>query len=220
MTSFLNSSGPCQWGLYVILDSQCAGRPHAELAREALAGGARVIQLRDKTASFETLMEVGRVIRRLTREAGATFIVNDNPYLARELDADGVHVGQGDVHPVIARDIVGPGKLVGLSTHNHEQATQARREPVDYIGVGPVYPTTSKVSEWPVVGPELVRWVKSVSPLPVVAIGGITRERIPEVIAAGADNIAVIREVMGAPDITARTRELIETIASAREASR
>lgn len=208
----------CRWGLYVILDAGCAGRPHGEIAREALAGGARVLQLRDKSASFEQLMEIGTELRRLTRDAGASLIVNDNPYLARELQADGVHVGQTDMHPVIVRDIVGPDMIIGLSTHTHQQVLDARKEPVDYIGVGPVYPTTSKDSEWPAVGPDLVQWVKSMISVPVVAIGGITLERVPAVIAAGADNVAVIREIMAAPDITGRTREMQEVISRARSA--
>lgn len=206
----------CHWGLYVILEAQCAGRSHSEIAREALAGGARVLQLRDKTAPFERLMEIGTELRQLTRDAGAALIVNDNPYLARELQADGVHVGQGDMHPVIVRDIVGPEMIIGLSTHTHQQVLDARKEPVDYIGVGPVYPTASKQSEWPAVGPDLVQWVKSMISLPVVAIGGITLERVPDVVAAGADNVAVIREIMSAPDIAGRTREMREAIERSR----
>jgi thiamine-phosphate pyrophosphorylase len=200
----------CSWGLYVITDARIAGRPHAEIVRAALAGGARVIQLRDKLGTFEELMDIGREIRELTRAAGAAFICNDNPYLARELDADGVHLGQNDCPVEIARDILGPGKLIGLSTHTKAQALEAELLPVDYIGIGPVYETTSKVSEWPVVGTSMIRWVRRTATLPIVAIGGITIDRIVDCVAAGADNVAVIGDLMGSDDIEARTRQMCE----------
>lgn len=185
-----------------------AGRPHVEIARDAIMGGARVIQLRDKHATRDELVSVARELRELTRRLGATFIVNDNPFLARDVDADGVHVGQGDAAVDIARGIVGDNRIVGLSTHSMEQAIAATFKPVDYIGVGPVFATSSKVSEWPVVGTDLVRRVRESVSFPVVAIGGITGERVAEVVAAGADNIAIIGDLMKAPDIEGRTRWL------------
>jgi len=200
----------CVWGLYAILDAQAAGRPHLPTARALLEGGVSVIQLRDKSSTFEELMDIGRVLRQMTREFGAEFIVNDNPYLARELDADGVHLGQNDFPADIAREVVGLGKIIGLSTHTKAQALAAQLLPVDYIGIGPVYPTTTKVSEWKPVGTELIRWVRRTISLPMVAIGGITEERIVDVVAAGAHNIAMIRELMTADDIVCQTRRLRE----------
>ena len=207
----------CSWGLYVITDARIAGKPHVEVVRAALAGGARVVQLRDKQATFEELMEIGREIRKLTREAGATFICNDNPYLVRELDADGVHLGQNDCPVEIARDILGPEKLIGLSTHTKAQALEAELLPVDYIGIGPVYETTSKVSEWPVVGTTMIRWVRRTASLPIVAIGGITLDRIVDCVAAGADNVAIIGDLMSSPDIEERTRQMCEAYRRAAE---
>lgn len=211
----MTENASCLWGLYVITDTGIARRTHLEIVREALAGGARVIQLRDKEAAASDLPEIARAVRRLTREAGACLIINDDPELARTVDADGVHVGQEDLDPGQVRAVVGPQRLIGLSTHNLDQARAAMQAPVDYIGVGPIYGTTTKQSLWPATGPELVRAVKKEVSLPVVAIGGITLNRIPEVVCAGADNIAVIGDLMNAPDIAARVRELARTIEQA-----
>lgn len=198
----------CRWGVYVILDRRIAGKGHVEIARAAIAGGARVIQLRDKSATFEELVRVGKELRALTRDAGTTLIVNDNPYLAVEVGADGVHLGQNDFPPETARDIVGPEMIVGLSTHNKEQALRAEFEPVDYIGVGPVFPTRSKESEWAPLGVAHVGWVKRTLRLPVVAIGGITLETLGDVAGAGADNAAIIGDIMRSDDIAERVRQL------------
>lgn len=206
----------CIWGVYVILDAAIAKRPHLEVARQVLSAGARVIQLRDKFSTFEELIEIGRELRRMTYEHDATFIVNDNPYLAREVDADGVHLGQTDFATDIAREILGPDKLVGLSTHNKQQALAAQLLPVDYIGVGPVYPTRSKESEWPVVGTNLIRWVKQSVSLPMVAIGGITEERVTDCVLAGADNVAMIGELMCAENIEDKTRRVIQAFERAK----
>ncbi|MBX7243968.1 MAG: thiamine phosphate synthase [Candidatus Sumerlaeaceae bacterium] len=200
----------CRWGLYVILDAGLAGRSHTELAQQAIKGGARVIQLRDKRATFEELVEVGHELRRITLEANVTFIINDNPYLAHEVKADGVHLGQMDCAVDIAREVMGPGKLVGLSTHTKQQAIAAQMLGVDYIGLGPIYDTTTKKSEWATLGLGPLRWVRNISRVPIVAIGGITEERLPDVAGAGADNVAIIGDLMRAQDIASRARHLSE----------
>jgi thiamine-phosphate pyrophosphorylase len=210
----MNRRSECRWGLYPIVDAAVGGRPHAVLAEAVLRAGARVIQLRDKKASFEEMLEIGRVLRRLTRESGATFIVNDNPYLARELDADGVHIGQGDFPARIVRDVMGDDKIVGLSTHNQTQIVAAASLPVDYIGIGPVFATASKESEWPVVGTNLLRWAKQNSAIPAVAIGGITEKNLSEVASTGVDNFALIGDLMKAVDVEAKARRLIEIFAA------
>ncbi len=185
-----------------------AGKSHAEVCRELVNAGVKVIQLRDKSATFEELLEIGAEIRDITRSAGATLIVNDNPYLAREIDADGVHIGQNDFPPDIVREVIGPDKIVGLSTHSKQQAIAATTWPIDYIGIGPIYPTTTKEVKCVPVGTSLIRWVRQHIPLPSVAIGGITSETIPDALAAGASNVAVISALMSAPDIAGRAAEL------------
>jgi thiamine-phosphate pyrophosphorylase len=197
-------------GLYAILDQTTSGIPHREAARQVLAGGAKTLQLRDKVATFEELMAVGRELLHLTREAGALLIINDNPYLAREIDADGVHIGQEDMPADIAREIVGPDRLVGLSTHNRKQARAAESLPVDYIGIGPIYRTATKRSDYPVMSAEFVRWVAKSIRLPHVAIGGITLERVPEIRQVGGTRAAVISDIMASDNIELRTRQFIE----------
>ncbi len=198
----------CRWGLYPIIDTEIAGRPHAEICQELVDAGVSVLQLRDKKSTFEELMEIGGELREITKRAGVTLIVNDNPYLAREIDADGVHIGQDDFPADIVREVMGPDKIIGLSTHSKQQAITATSWPVDYIGVGPVFATTSKASKYVPVGASLIRWVKQHIPLPTVAIGGITAETIPDVLAAGASNVAMIGELMRAKDIRKRAEEL------------
>lgn len=198
----------CQWGLYAIIDAAMAGRSHADVCRDLMAAGVRAVQLRDKTATFEELMEIGAELRQITRDANATFIINDNPYLAREIDADGVHIGQDDFPPDIVREVMGDDKIVGLSTHSKQQAIAATTWPIDYIGIGPVYQTTSKQSQYKPVGPSLIRWVRQNIPLPTVAIGGITKETLPDALAAGATNIAMIAELMKADDMQTHARHL------------
>ena len=206
----------CDWGLYVILDSTMSGLSHPEAARQALAGGAKVLQLRDKGARFEDLLEAGHELRALTKAAAATLIINDNPYLAKEIGADGVHLGQEDFPVYIARETLGPDAIIGISTHTKQQALAALTLPVNYIAVGPVFATTTKPTGRKPVGADHVRWVKEHVKMPVVAVGGITAAAIPELIRAGADNVAVIREIMGSGGIESKVRELSQLIAAAK----
>lgn len=216
--SSLDSYGPaapCCWGLYTILDRRISGRPHEEAARLALEGGARVIQLRDKHASFEELLTVARRLRQLTGDFNATFLVNDNPYLAAEVEADGVHLGQEDCPVSIARDILGPDAIIGLSTHSRQQAMAACTLPVNYIGFGPIYETTSKQSSYEPLGLESLRWVVAAVQFPVVAIGGIQSSHLPALAATKVQNFAGIQTLMGSPDIREQARKLIEVFRSA-----
>jgi thiamine-phosphate pyrophosphorylase len=153
----------------------------------------------------------------LTRQYGVALIINDDPWLAAEVDADGVHIGQEDISVQTARQIVGPTKIVGLSTHTLEQATQAASLPVDYIGVGPIFPTKTKENPWPVVGLELIRQVRQTVPLVITAIGGITLQDIPAVVGAGAHNVAFVGEGMKAQNIREKVRELCEAFARAKQ---
>ena len=175
----------------------------------ALAGGVDVVQLRDKDASDDELVEAGRRFRRLTREAGALLVVNDRPDLAVACDADGVHVGQDDLPVAAARAIVGPERLVGLSTHSPEQIRAAAG--ADYLGVGPVFATPTKPGREPV-GLELVREAARSAMVPWFAIGGIDLETVAQVLAAGATRIAVVRAIADAPDPRAAAAALISDL--------
>jgi thiamine-phosphate pyrophosphorylase len=212
----VSQNGP--WGLYLLSDDELVRSERLPaLVRETAPAGLRVVQLRAKDVEPETLERVGHELRQITHAAGIQLIVNDDPWLALHLNADGVHVGQGDTSPLEARLIVGPEKIVGFSTHNREQIEQAQNLPVDYIGVGPVFPTTSKKSPDPVTGTDLIAWACRHSRLPVVAIGGITLDTISSVLAAGAPNIAVISAICRAPDPTVAARAFLEKIESFRK---
>jgi thiamine-phosphate pyrophosphorylase len=174
------------------------------LLAEALAGGVDVVQLREKDADDDEIVRAGRVFRRLTREAGALFVLNDRPDLAMRCDADGVHVGQDDM-PVAEVRQLAPELLVGLSTHSPEQIHAAAG--VDYIGVGPVYATPTKAGREPV-GLELVREAARSATVPWFAIGGIDEANAAEVVAAGAERLAVVRAIRDADDPRAASARL------------
>ncbi len=206
------------WTLYVLTDEE-GGHSHLEVAREAIAGGATAIQFRDKKASGRQLVEVAQALRELTREAGVTFIVNDRVDVALAVGADGVHVGQEDIPAAIARRLVGPDKIVGLSVTNLEEALEAEREGVaDYLGVGPIFPfpTVIKPDATPPMGLTLLAEISRRVSIPVVAIGGIEMRNAAATIEAGADGVAVVHAVAWAEDIAAAARDLRAVVENAK----
>jgi thiamine-phosphate pyrophosphorylase len=187
----------------------CDRRPEAFL-RAALGGGVDIVQLRDKEASDEQVLEAAKVFRRVADEHGALFVVNDRPDLAVAADADGVHVGQDDTPVSEARAVVGPDRIVGLSTHSPDQIAAARG--VDYIAVGPVYATPTKPGR-PAVGLELIRYAAAHAPDPWFAIGGIDRRTVRAVAAAGARRAVVVRAITEAEDPGVAARGLRAALA-------
>jgi len=176
-----------------------AKRPLAEAVRLAIRGGASVIQLRDKTAPNRLQIELAGELLKITRPAGVPLIVNDRVAVALMAGADGVHLGQDDGPLSAAREVLGPGAIIGRSTHSPEQALAADAEGADYIGVGPVFGTPTKPSYVPV-GLDLVRFAASHLTLPFVAIGGIDESNVGAVREAGARTVAVVRAVMTSDD--------------------
>lgn len=205
------------WMLYVITDAKLSrGRSHLEVIRAAIAGGATVVQYREKEGTTRQLIEEARALRELTRQAGVPFIVNDRVDIALAVDADGVHVGQDDMPAPLARQLMGPGNIVGVSATNLEEALQAERDGADYIGAGPVFATPTKPDAAPPMGLEgLAEICRRVS-IPVVAIGGINEENAAAVIEAGADGVAVVSAIVAAPDVEAAARRLREVVEAAR----
>ena len=196
-------------GLYVITDETLApGRTHLQITRAALSGGAQVIQLRDKRRDAGELLPIAREAGALCRRAEALFIVNDRVDLAAAAGADGVHLGQTDLPVAAARRLLGPDGLIGISVENEAHVRAAEGAGADYLGVGAIYGSATKRDAGEAVGPEQIRRFRAISFLPIVAIGGITAARIPEVRAAGADSVAVISAVAAAPDPEAAAREL------------
>jgi len=192
--------------LYFISDARPGGRPLAEVLEPALAGGADLFQLRDKTATDDELLAACAIARDLCAAAGALFIVNDRPDIAAQAGADGVHVGQDDASVAQARDVVGSDVLVGLSTHSPEQIDAVPAE-ADMIGVGPIYATPTKAGVVPV-GLELLDYAAAHARVPFFAIGGLDVETTPQALAHGATRIAVVRAIADAPDPAAAARTL------------
>jgi len=181
----------------------------------ALRGGADILQLRHKDLKDSALLSIARELRRLTDRYGALFIVNDRPGVALLVDADGVHVGQDDLPVDAVRRVMGPGKLVGVSTHAPDQARKALEDGADYIGVGPVFPTPTKAGR-PAVTLEYVRQVVEMKlPIPFFAIGGIDENNIPKVMASGAKRVAVVRAVMASKDPEESARTIKKMVYSA-----
>jgi thiamine-phosphate pyrophosphorylase len=201
--------------LYVILDAGLMTGSAEETAKQLIEAGVRMLQYRSKSGATRETLEVSRGLARIAAEAGATFIVNDRPEIACLSGAAGVHVGQTDLSVEEARTVIGYGKLVGVSTHNTEQFCAAIKTSADYVTVGPVFATNSKENPDPVVGIELIRRLRGLTSKPIVAIGGITLEQAPEVVEAGADSVAVIRDILRAEDPGARAREFLRALRAA-----
>ena len=196
-------------GLYVIIDTQTLkNRSPIEAARQAISGGARVIQLRDKLMSKKELLIAARALRDLCFGNDVLFIMNDYLDLAIAADADGLHLGQEDLPIEVARKLLPLDKILGCSAKTVEQAIAAQSDGADYIAIGSIYPTTSK-EKAQVVGLETLRRVRQTVTIPLVAIGGINKDNAGEVTAAGADSIAVIRAVLGAEDMEEASRQIV-----------
>ncbi len=199
-------------GLYVIIDPVfLLGRSPIAAAEAAIKGGAGVIQLRDKERGKRELLGIARELKKLCGEADIPFIVNDSLDIALAVDADGLHVGDEDLPPTVARRLLPPGKLLGCSARTVDAAVAAEAAGADYLGVGSMYATGTK-STATIVGPEKIGKIKREVELPVVAIGGIKPENLGKVMAAGADAAAVISAVLSAPDIEKATRQLVKII--------
>lgn len=205
--------------LYVVLDRTAArGRHLEEILEAAAAAGCRMIQLREKEWPSGRLWPLAERLRARARAARMTFIVNDRVDLALALDADGVHLGQDDLPPGPARALLRPGMVLGISTHSAEQARAAQAAGADYVAVGSMFPTSTK-ADFDLVGPDLIRKLRPEISVPLVGIGGITADNVHEVIAAGADGVAVISAVCGASDPRQASARFIERIVRARNAS-
>ncbi len=202
--------------LYVVLDrAASAGRDLGDLLDAVIAGGARMIQLRDKYSPSGRLLPLAEQLRARCRDLGAIFIVNDRVDLAVAVGADGVHLGQDDLPARVARPLLRPGMILGVSTHSVEQARRAQADGADYVAVGSMFPTRTK-PDFELVGPALVRSLRPEIRVPLVGIGGITPDNVGEVIRAGADGVAVISAVCGAPDPAATSAQFLDAIRRAR----
>jgi thiamine-phosphate pyrophosphorylase len=209
----LSSQSLADRRLYLLATESACPHGLGPAVRGALAGGVGIVQLREKELPERRLIELGRRVREWTREANALYIMNDRADLAVVTDADGVHVGQDELSVKEARRIVGPQRLVGVSTHTIEQARRAVLDGADYIGVGPVFPSSTKAFE-SLAGLEFVGEVAAEISLPWFAIGGINADNVNLVVESGAKRIAVSGAILGAKDPEAAARELGIRVAS------
>ena len=194
------------FGLYLVMTNPKAG--YVACAEAAVRAGVKIVQLRMKHCPRAEVVATGHAVRAVTRGTGTLFIVNDDPSIAVEVAADGVHVGQDDMPVAEVRARFPSLGLVGLSTHNPAQARAAVAQSPDYIGVGPVWATPTKDIPDPTLGVETAAQMIASVPFPAVAIGGLNRETLPSVLAAGARNFAVVRAVCGAADPEAAIRAI------------
>ncbi len=200
--------------LYLVTDRRLAGaRPLEAILEAAVRGGAGAVQLREKECTTREFVEVARALKALLSRLGVPLIVNDRVDVALAARADGVHLGQSDLDSKTARVLLGPAAIIGLSVESMEQAEQAASLPVDYLGVSPVFPTPTKTDTAPAWELAGLAALRRASRHMLIAIGGIHASNAAEVIAAGADGIAVVSALCAAPDPEAAARELRAAIA-------
>jgi len=209
---------PFDVSLYVITDARvAAGRDQVEIIAAALRGGATMVQLRDDILPARELYKLGLRLQAVTRQAGAIFIVNDRVDLALAVDADGVHVGQTDIPPAVARRLLGPDRIVGVSAGSPAEYAAVEEQGADYLGVSPFAVTSTKADAGAAIGPEGIGRVRALTTLPIVAIGAVGPSNAADSIRAGANGIAVISAIVGQPDPEAAARRLRKIVAAAGE---
>jgi thiamine-phosphate pyrophosphorylase len=205
------------YSLYVITDAQLSrGRSHREVIQAAIRGGATMVQYREKNSSTRKMIDEALELRNLCRAHGVPFFVNDRVDVALAMDADGVHGGQDDIPASLARKLIGPDKILGVSAENAEQARAAIADGADYVGAGAIYATATKAdANKPIEIPGLLKIARA-CPIPMVGIGGINASNAASVIHAGAAGIAVVSAIVSADDVEHAARELRNVVDAAK----
>jgi thiamine-phosphate pyrophosphorylase len=195
-------------GLYVILDESRASLHSLEEVLQKCAGTeVTLVQYRNKTGSGREAYQHAVKLQKIAVECGVPFLINDRCDLALAVEADGVHLGQSDLPLALARDLLGPNRIIGISTHRKEEVVEATMGGADYIGFGPIFPTLTKANHDPVVGIEGLQHIRSLTSLPIFAIGGITPRSVPSLIEAGANGVAVASAILNAQTIQQAIRD-------------
>ncbi len=212
-----SSRFPSDAPLYFVTDHNLtAGRPQLEVIRAALEGGVRLVQYRDKQLKDPDFLREGREAVALCRQHGAILLVNDRVEAALDIGADGVHLGQDDMDPDDARAMLGPRAIIGLSTHDRKEVLAARERRLDYINIGPMFPTATKEhSRYGALGADQVLELAKLSPLPFTTMGGIKKGHLRDLFRRGVKTVAMVTEISMAPDVAGRVRELLEEIRGA-----
>ncbi len=201
------------WKLYFIADFESSkGKDLVWIVEEAVKGGATVVQLRAKSISTREFLDISMKIHSFLKKKRVPLIINDRIDIALALDADGVHLGQKDMPLQIARKILGKEKIIGISVNNIEEAMEAENNGADYLGVGPVFPTTTKPDVRAPLGIEGLRKIREKIKIPIIAIGGINKSNVHEVYSTGVDGIAVVSAIILSPDPCQAAEKLIEEI--------
>ncbi len=202
--------------LYYVTDHDLtAGRSQFEILDAALRGGLRLVQWRDKKLDDDAFIETGRELCKLSKKFGAIFLVDDRVEACLQIGADGVHLGQDDMHPEKARTILGSNAIIGLSTHNVEEMEAAQSLPIDYINIGPMYPTKTKnTHRYPPLGSETVVNLAKQSRIPVTTMGGIKKHHLKTLFSAGIQTVAMVSEISLAENVEQKVKELLREIES------
>jgi thiamine-phosphate pyrophosphorylase len=201
------------FGLYLVTDRVLSGgRPLEKIVRESVAGGVTVVQLREKDARTREFLEEAFVLRKAASELGIPLIINDRVDIALACRADGIHLGQEDMHCAIARRIAGKDMIIGISVSTVEEALEAEADGADYLGVGPLFATPTKVDALPATGLGILGSIRQAVRIPLVGIGGINYTNAGDVIRAGGDGVAVVSAIMASPDPGAAARALRSVI--------
>jgi thiamine-phosphate pyrophosphorylase len=205
---------PIDFNLYLITDRKQLppGRDFVETVAAALAGGVQAVQLREKDLAAAELYPLARELRALTTRYGARLLINDRLDVALAVEADGVHLGGHSLPVAVARKILGPDKLIGFSTHRPEEVTAAQQGGADFVTFGPVFFTPSKAAYGEPVGLGRLREACTASPLPVFALGGVTLERLPELLAAGSHGVALIAAILAAAEPAAAATAILSRL--------
>ena len=213
-----NWGGGIDYSLYLVTDRLLAGgRPLTEVVAAAVAGGATVVQLREKHCTTRDFVELARALKNQLHGSGVPLIINDRLDVALAAGADGLHLGQQDMTIADARRLLPPGMVIGISAESLADAIAAEKEGADYLGISPVFATATKVDAAPPLGLEGVAAIRATVRLPLVGIGGINVENVTSVIAAGADGVAVVSAIVAADNPGDAARKLKEKIATAKK---
>jgi thiamine-phosphate pyrophosphorylase len=208
---------PIDWSLYLVTDSrQSRGRSNLEIIQAAVRGGATVVQLREKEMSSRAFYEEGLKIKKFLKHAGVAFLINDRVDMALALDADGVHLGKNDIPLPVARELLGSHKIIGMSVEHPNEVVTAERDGADYLGASPIYTTPTKPELETGLGLPGLREIRQRTKLPLIAIGGMNRQTTAEVIAAGANGVAVVSAIVAANDPETATRAILEQVRKGR----
>ena len=207
--------GPVDYSLYLVTDAELAGgRSHSQIAAAAIRGGVTVVQYREKNASTRRMVGEALELRQLCRSYNVPFIINDRLDVALAVDADGVHLGQDDMPADLARQLIGPGKILGVSVENVSQARRAMEDGADYVGASPIFATPTKPDAPPPMGIRGLQELARVCTLPIVAIGGLNASNAAAVLRAGATGLAVVSAIVSADDVELAARELKQIISA------